>query len=159
MSVPLHHDVSSTFLVTIFLSHHSSPPYADRSAGLEDARQHGADFRSVYADLLRFLPSGSDREVCAFRVTNNVITSATFGAFVAGLYPDQGEYAAWLQPAAFDSLEPTFPCPAADKLRAEIQQEDEWREHLFASAGLMARFDAVVGLGQDDEAWHVSYDQ
>lgn len=133
--------------------------HSDTRGGLEDSRQHGADFRSVYADLLGFLPAGSDREAYSFRVTNNVITSATLGAFVAGLYPGEEEYAAWVQPASFDSLEPSFRCPAADRVREEIQSEDAWLQHLNVSAGLMARIDAVGGLGPDDESWHVSYDQ
>lgn len=132
---------------------------ADTSGGLKDSRQHGADFRSVYADLLGFLPAGSDRAAYAFRVTNNVITTATMGAFVAGLYPEEEEYSAWVQPESFDSLEPSFDCPAANKLQDEIQAQDAWVQHLNVSAGLMARIDAVGGLGPDDESWHVSYDQ
>lgn len=91
-------------------------------------------------------------------MTNNAITSATLGAFVKGLYPTQKEYAAWVQPASFDSLEPSFPCPAAKRMRAEIDQEEPWREHLTASNAVMARFDAVTGLGPADKAWHASYD-
>ncbi|GMK55718.1 hypothetical protein CspeluHIS016_0207740 [Cutaneotrichosporon spelunceum] len=126
--------------------------------GLEDARQHGEDFRSVYADRLGFLPPSSNRDMYSFRVTNNVITSATLGAFVSGLYPAEEEYEAWVQPETYDSLEPSFPCPAASKLLIQIRQEAGWQLHLNASAALMGRFDAVAGLGPDDKGWHISYD-
>lgn len=43
-----------------------------------------------------------------FRVTNNVITTQTLGAFAKGLYPDAEEYVAWVQSAEYDSLEPKF---------------------------------------------------
>lgn len=42
------------------------------SQGLDDAMQHGKDLKSVYGDLLKFLPDGNDREKYSFRVTNNV---------------------------------------------------------------------------------------
>ncbi len=132
---------------------------ADPSGGLEDARQHGEDFGSVYADLLGFLPESSDREAYSFRVTNNVITSATLGAFVKGLYPDEEEYSAWIQPDTYDSLEPSFPCPASSKLLTQMRQEPGWLQHLNASAALMGRFDDVGGLGPGDKDWHTSYDQ
>ncbi|BEJ16163.1 hypothetical protein CspHIS471_0507680 [Cutaneotrichosporon sp. HIS471] len=128
------------------------------TGGLEDARQHGEDFRRVYVDRLGFLPPGSNRDEYSFRVTNNVITSATLGAFIAGLYPDQEEYEALVQLETYDSLEPSFPCPTASKLLNQIRQEAEWLQHLNASTALMSRFDAVAGRGPDDKDWHVSYD-
>ena len=42
------------------------------SEGLEDAWQHGKDFRGVYGDLLQFLPLSSEKEKYQWRVTNNV---------------------------------------------------------------------------------------
>jgi hypothetical protein len=42
------------------------------SDGVEDSRQHGIDFRGVYADLLRFLPGGEGSERYTWRVSNNV---------------------------------------------------------------------------------------
>ncbi|CAK9781535.1 unnamed protein product [Cutaneotrichosporon oleaginosum] len=122
--------------------------------GLEDARQHGADFGGVYADLLGFLPSGSERHAYAFRVTNNVITSATLSAFAVGLHPCEAEYAAQIQPLAYDSLEPTFACPAAARLLSLIRAEPEWQAHLSASAALMRRIDAVAHRRE----WQASYD-
>lgn len=69
------------------------------------------------------------------------------------------EYAAWIQPETYDSLEPSFPCPASSKLLVEIWNEAGWLQHLRASAALMGRFDDVAGLGPGDEDWHVTYDQ
>lgn len=67
------------------------------SAGLDDSRQHGKDFGSIYRDTLKFLPKGSERSKYAFRVTNNVITSQTLSGFAKGLYPDEKEYPAWVK--------------------------------------------------------------
>lgn len=62
----------------------------------------------MYRDKLGFLPCANETEQYAFRVTNNVITTQTLGAFAAGLYPDAKEYVAWIQSETFDSLEPKF---------------------------------------------------
>lgn len=78
------------------------------SAGLDDSRQHGIDFGSVYRDELGFLPEADETDKYSFRVTNNVITTQTLSAFAAGLYPDAREYVAWVQSDAYDSLEPKY---------------------------------------------------
>lgn len=84
-------------------------------AGLEDSRQHGCDFASVYANLLHFLPCADETDAYLFRVTNNVITSQTLSGFARGVFPEgNGDlpydtpYAAWIQSADYDSLEPSF---------------------------------------------------
>ncbi|KAL1407401.1 hypothetical protein Q8F55_006833 [Vanrija albida] len=130
------------------------------SEGLDDARTHGADLYGVYHDLLGFLPDPSDRGAYAFRVTNNVITSQTLSGFVAGLFPKQKAYAAWIQRGAFDSLEPAFSCPLQGQVNSAYEGSNpDWTAHLTASADLRARFNAVSGISADDGGgWHTSWD-
>jgi hypothetical protein len=40
----------------------------------------------------------------------------TVGAFAKGVYPEIEEYSALVQPASYDSLEPTFSKPNLEKL-------------------------------------------
>lgn len=130
MQIPKHH-----------LVRHPNRP-ANTSAGLEDSLAHGRDFASVYGDLLNFLPCASDRAAYAFRVTNNVITSQTLSAFVAGLYPDVKEYPAWIQSADYDSLEPSF------RARTHLQTDPSVPRSQSAQRGIRGLKPALGGTSQ-----------
>ncbi|KAI9638212.1 phosphoglycerate mutase-like protein [Dioszegia hungarica] len=126
------------------------------SQGIEDARRHGEDFGGVYRDMLHFLPT--DRSKYEWRVTNNVLTTQTLGGFAAGLYPTVSQYPAKVQPASFDSLEPAYACPLADRLLAEIESDAEWTAHLVQSQPLRDRFNSVTGTNPDALGWKRSWD-
>lgn len=129
--------------------------------GLHDALGHGRDLRAVYGDRLRFLPRAFDPAHVAFRVTNNEITAQVLGALAAGLFPALADapVPALLQPAAIDSLEPAYACPAADQLRsAYTTQNATWQQHLQQSAPLWAKLDALSGVDPADGGWHASWD-
>ena len=67
-----------------------------------------------------------------------------------------------VQPEGIDSLEPQYPCPAADDVRAAYTTGDngtDWQHHLNATAKLFAKLDAVSGIEKDDDAgWHTWFD-
>ena len=120
-------------------------------------------------------------------VTNNVITSQVAGGVLRGLFP--GVYdvqvralptahkylnrdmsmqfltgiQVHVQPEGIDSLEPQYPCAAADDVRAAYTTGDngtEWQDHLNATAPLFAKLDAVSEIEQEDDAgWHTWFDQ
>ncbi|KXX75008.1 Counting factor 60 [Madurella mycetomatis] len=138
--------------------------------GLSDSWQHGADLYAVYHDLLGFLPPRHGplwRRKVAFRVTHNSITSQVAGMLVHGMFRGAGAGAGddrvplLIQPATVDSLEPRYPCPAAQALFAGLTSPEgnrAWGEHLDAAAGLFGRLDAVSGVPPDDAGFHASFD-
>ncbi|KAL1741155.1 histidine phosphatase superfamily [Schizophyllum fasciatum] len=148
--------------------------------GLQDSFQHGADLRSVYADLLGW-DHTLDTESVRVRVTNNDITSQVAGGLLRGLFPGAADVQVLIQPASVDSLEPKYPCPAADAVRAayttgsddnaasnangiaggadDMASNAEWTKHLNATADLFSKLDKVSGIEADDDAgWHTWFD-
>ncbi|ORX37384.1 histidine phosphatase superfamily [Kockovaella imperatae] len=131
----------------------------ETSAGLEDSRVHGEDFRGVYGDMLQFLPLSSEREKYQWRVTNNPITSQTLAGYAAGIYPDIDDYYALIQSDAYDSLEPAFSCPAASAIKAAQLASDPWIAHLNESQTLREKMNNISGIAANDTAgWHNSWD-
>jgi len=135
------------------------------AGGLLDSRQHGTDLFSVYHDLLAFLPSTYDPARLSFRVTNNVITSQVAAQVAVGMYPSLNAttFPVSVQPANIDSLEPQYPCPAADALYASYgisSSNPSWLAHLSApsTTRLFATLDALSGVDPDATAWHVWFD-
>ena len=132
--------------------------------GLDDSWQHGHDLAGVYGSLLGFLPATYSNTTTAFRVTNNVITSQVAGMLIDGMFGPQtsaDNIPLLIQPPTTDSLEPTYPCPAADDLAAKIRNTtvgSEWAEHLTRSAALFAKLDRISGVSPDDPDWHESFD-
>jgi 2-phosphoxylose phosphatase len=57
-----------------------------------------------------------------------------------------------------DSLEPTYPCSAAQKLFSGSQANSQWTAHLERTQELFAALDAVSDVPSDASDWHVSYD-
>ncbi|KAL1717692.1 histidine phosphatase superfamily [Schizophyllum commune] len=129
--------------------------------GLQDSYQHGADLRSVYASIFGWNDT-LDPEAVKIRVTNNVITSQVAGGVLRGLFPGVSDVQVHVQPEGIDSLEPQYPCPAADDVRAAYTTGDngtDWQHHLNATAELFAKLDAVSGIEKDDDAgWHTWFD-
>ncbi|KAI5827055.1 phosphoglycerate mutase-like protein [Schizophyllum commune Tattone D] len=129
--------------------------------GLQDSYQHGVDLRSVYADIFGWNDT-LDTETVKIRVTNNVITSQVAGGVLRGLFPGVSDVQVHVQPEGIDSLEPQYPCAAADDVRAAYTTGDngtEWQDHLNATAPLFAKLDAVSGVEQEDDAgWHTWFD-
>ena len=134
------------------------------SAGLDDSRQHGVDLRGVYHDLLDFLPASFSNETMTFRVTNNVITSQVVGELLAGMFSssENSPIPVLVQPPTIDSLEPTYPCPAADALLSRIQDPSDssslWAQHLNLSQPLFQTLDRISGVSPTDSGWHSSLD-
>lgn len=133
------------------------------AGGLADSRQHGRDLRSVYVDLLGFLPSEYDADLMTFRVTNNEITSQVASELLPGFYPElAGQYIPLLvQPTSIDSLEPGYPCPASTSLYrsyAAGSTSGRWKDHLSASTDLFKTLDTISGIPRDLKDWHISWD-
>lgn len=133
--------------------------------GLLDSRQHGRDLRSVYVDLLHFLPAEFDAHKVKFRVTNNIITSQVASQVAIGLYPSLSNQSipVAVQPAGIDSLEPQYPCPQATKLYATYgigSNNPAWLAHLDApqTTSLLAQLDTISGVDPGDREWHVWFD-
>ncbi|KAI4517788.1 phosphoglycerate mutase-like protein [Schizophyllum commune Loenen D] len=127
--------------------------------GLQDSYQHGADLRSVYASILGWNDT-LNTETVKIRVTNNVITSQVAGGLLRGLFPGVSDAQVHVQPEGIDSLEPQYPCPAADDVRAAYTTANaNWTHHLNATAPLFAKLDAVSGIEEEDDAgWHTWFD-
>lgn len=135
--------------------------------GLDDSWQHGRDLWGVYHDLLSFLPSSDPLSAIEFRVTNNVITSQVASMLIAGMLPSHDASTPTplkIQPSSIDSLEPSYPCPAATALAAlygpssPTSPSPRWTAHLRASGPLFAALDALSGVPAHDADWHASWD-
>lgn len=96
-------------------------------------------------------------------VTNNVITSQVASGLLKGLFPNTPDVAVLIQSSDFDSLEPTYSCPAANALVTNYTTGANgtlWQAHLTDAASLYANLDAVSGISNPDTGgWHVSFDQ
>lgn len=131
--------------------------------GLDDSHQHGVDLKSVYHDLLHFLPADYDPKAVTYRVTNNVITSQVASMLIAGMYPSRANQNVPLliQAASIDSLEPAYSCPASKSLFSSFgsgSSSPAWLAHLNAAAPLFARLDALSGVSPSNSGWHASFD-
>ncbi|KAI9686576.1 MAG: hypothetical protein M1822_003587 [Bathelium mastoideum] len=135
------------------------------AGGLSDSYQHGADLKSVYGDMLGFIPSNYDNNTVSYRVTNNVITSQVAGEVVAAMHPGQtGSRIVTpllIQPDSIDSLEPAYSCPRASSITGAYgpgSTSPGWLAHLNASAPLFSALDALSGVNPTASDWHVSWD-
>jgi 2-phosphoxylose phosphatase len=128
------------------------------AGGLDDSRLHGEAIRSVYGDLLGFLPDLLNPTV-SIRVTTNYITTQVATALLTALFPDDhSNIPLNVQPPLIDSLEPTYSCPNADSLMTSLQSSPTWISHLTASASLFAQLDAISGVSASDAGFHASAD-
>lgn len=135
--------------------------------GLIDTYWHGEQFKNVYLDLLGFLPMNYHSKLMAYRVTNNPITSQIAAMFIQGSWHDRGpgnmdkDIPLFIQPKQFDSLEPGYSCPTAEKLYASYgpgSNSSDWLAHLSQSADLKTRLDSITGINPTDPAWTQSWD-
>ena len=131
--------------------------------GLDDSHQHGVDLKTVYHDLLHFLPADYDPKAVTYRVTNNVITSQVASMLVAGMYPSRTDQNVPLliQAASIDSLEPAYSCPPSKSLFSSFgpgSSSPAWLAHLNAAAPLFARLDKLSGISPSNSGWHTSFD-
>ncbi|KAL7779565.1 hypothetical protein CFE70_009069 [Pyrenophora teres f. teres 0-1] len=130
------------------------------SQGLDDSWQHGADLYAVYHDVLNFLPDTLDNKV-SYRVSNNVITSQVAGMLIQAMYAPGSNVALHIQPSGTDSLEPSYPCPAATSLYASYgvgSTATNWTAHLHATKPLFAALDAVSAVPANSSDWHAWFD-
>ncbi|CAK7274304.1 hypothetical protein SEPCBS57363_006096 [Sporothrix epigloea] len=145
------------------------------SGGLADAWQHGADLYEVYHGLLGFLPamnSAAWRELVAFRITNNPITSQTATMVLGGMASAAGIPVAsmpdtplLLEADGYDSLEPQYSCSESDTLFDAITDSSAggnssaWADHLKELAPLFAKLDAASGVDPANPlGFHASVD-
>ncbi|RMZ72303.1 histidine acid phosphatase [Pyrenophora seminiperda CCB06] len=114
--------------------------------GLDDSWQHGADLYSVYHDLLGFIPDNLSNKVI-YRVSNNVITSQVAGMVIQAMYAPASDVPLHIQPSGTDSLEPSYPCPAASSLYSSYgvgSSATNWTAHLNATKPLFDALDASL---------------
>ncbi|KAI5357717.1 Putative histidine phosphatase superfamily [Septoria linicola] len=131
--------------------------------GLIDSFQHGKDISHVYQGLLHFLPKKFDKDTVQYRVTNNIITSQVASQAIVGMWPGHSntDHELLIQQSSIDSLEPTYPCSAAQALYASYgpgSSSPAWKEHLTQSAPLKARLDALSGVDPTAADWSSSWD-
>ncbi|KAM0689611.1 hypothetical protein Q7P36_010482 [Cladosporium allicinum] len=131
--------------------------------GLDDSHQHGIDLKSVYSDLLSFLPADYDPKATTYRVTNNVITSQVASMLIAGMYPSRAnkETLLLIQADSVDSLEPGYSCPASTSLFSSYaagSSNPAWLAHINAASTLYNRLDTLSGIDPTDQGWHKSLD-
>lgn len=133
-----------------------STSLASRSASMTHPRSRSVSSTSS-------LPCPNFTQGYLIGVTNNALTSQVASGILSGLFPALSSRspspAVLIQPPTLDSLEPTYPCPAADTLRnAYTTGSDAWLKHLGEAKSLFGRLDAISGL-QGVDGWHVSFDQ
>ncbi|KAF2223615.1 histidine phosphatase superfamily [Elsinoe ampelina] len=133
------------------------------TTGLRDSHQHGLDLASVYKTLLGFLPDTYEPKLSTFRVTSNTITSQVASSLIPGLYPalSSAVVPLLIQPAAIDSLQPSYSCPASSALYrsyASGATTGQWQTHLDITAPLYATLDTLSGVSPTSSEWHVSWD-
>jgi hypothetical protein len=66
------------------------------------------------------------------------------------------------QNSIFDSLSPSYSCPAAVAInKAYMTGGEEWPAHLNASAEVYAKLKEISGIeqGEDDGGYYASFDQ
>lgn len=131
--------------------------------GLVDSWQHGKDLKRIYHDVTDFLPNDHHSKASSYRVTNNVITSQVASRLILGMWGGKRneKLPLLVQPASVDSLEPSYPCKAADDLYATFGpggNSDRWRAHLRRSEDLRKRLDGISGVDPEDEDWSSSWD-
>ncbi|KAK2761370.1 hypothetical protein FQN54_001892 [Arachnomyces sp. PD_36] len=127
--------------------------------GIADSWNHGRDLYAVYYELLNFIPKTLDSKKVTFRVTNNEITTQVARPLIDGMYEPEEDTPLIVQKHN-DSLEPDYPCPAADATIGLIKDSDKsrWQDHLKRSKPLFDDLDAVSGVPKDSEDWHSSFD-
>lgn len=128
--------------------------------GLDDSWQHGADLYGVYHDLVGFLPDNLNNKV-SYRVSNNVITSQVAGMLIQAMYAPASNVPLNIQPDGTDSLEPSYPCPAASSLYSTYgvgSTSANWTAHLNATKPLFKALDAVSGVPISSSEWHDWFD-
>ncbi|KAJ5756654.1 hypothetical protein N7533_006197 [Penicillium manginii] len=132
--------------------------------GLDDSWQHGHDLYKVYHHLLGFLPEKYDSNLVGFRVTNNVITSQVASMVTSGMFGSdlaQQNLPLLVQPVSIDSLEPSYPCPAAARNFSAYgpgSSDPGWTSHLKAASDLFANLDKISGISPTDSGFHMSFD-
>ena len=119
--------------------------------------------KSVYSDLLSFLPADYDPKATTYRVTNNVITSQVASMLIAGMYPSRAnkETPLLIQADSVDSLEPGYSCPASTSLFSSYaagSSNPAWLAHINAASTLYNRLDTLSGIDPTDQGWHKSLD-
>lgn len=79
-----------------------------------------------------------------------------------GLFPSASAalFPLAVQPSQIDSLEPSYPCPAADKLISDLTSPSnpKWKEHLDAASSLFRSLDSMSGVLPSDYGFHKSFD-
>lgn len=63
-----------------------------------------------------------------------------------------------LQPSGYDSLEPTYPCRAAEDISSAQHGSPAWQAHLAATTALFSALDAITGVPPSDPGFHASID-
>ncbi|KAH8092212.1 phosphoglycerate mutase-like protein [Cristinia sonorae] len=126
--------------------------------GLEDAKQHGRDFWSVYSKKLGFLHSVNDRDLF-IRTSTETRTFEVAGGMLAGMDPRMvnKDFPVHTLPSNIDNIPPSYSCPRADAIRNAYQNVPAWTEHLQSNQTLKNRLDAMLGTA-GLSAWSVWYD-
>ncbi|KAG6009829.1 hypothetical protein E4U21_001259 [Claviceps maximensis] len=133
------------------------------AGGLQDSWQHGADLYAVYHELLGFLPANHDEDyksVVRYRVTNNIITSQVAGMVINGMWSTADTFPLLIQAMGVDSLEPQYPCSAANSLFNSIKSNSnsDWKKHMELTSNLFHALDDISGVLPDDGGFHASFD-
>ena len=124
--------------------------------GLLDGYQHGKDLWSVYGEKLDFLPMQPDDSTW-FRSSESPLTQQSAGGVLRGIWPNY-DYPVPLhqQPTTIDTVNAGFSCNFRNTILSDIESTPAWKEHLAATAPLLAQLSSYT---QDQSAWTSSFDQ
>lgn len=131
--------------------------------GLVDSWEHGKDLKKIYHGVTDFIPPEHHSKANTYRVTNNPITSQVASRLILGMWGAKRDenMPLLVQPASIDSLEPSYPCKAAEDLYASFgpgSDSDAWNAHLRRSEPLRKRLDELSGVDPEDKDWSSSWD-
>lgn len=126
--------------------------------GLEDAKQHGKDFWSVYSTKLGLLHSVNEKDFFV-RTSTETRTFEVAGGMLAGMQPSliNKSFPVHNQPSPIDNVAPSYSCPGADNIRNAYQSVPAWLDHLASNQTLKDRLDAMLGTA-GLSAWSSWYD-
>jgi acid phosphatase len=120
--------------------------------------QHGQDLWDLYGRSLGILPRYPDNSVW-FRTSNSALTQSTAGGVIKGTWPHySAKVALHQQPAAYDTIDQSFPCPKREKLQSDYQTTNEWEAHLSSMSPVVSRIDNVVPGVAASSAWTTNFD-
>lgn len=124
--------------------------------GIQDGFQHGKDLWRVYGEKLGLIPKKPSHRVW-FRSSESVLTQASAGAVLRGVWPDyDGALPLHQMVSSVDTVNEGYSCSAISATLNQIKSTPEWKDHLSVTSNLRAQLGAL--LGATSSSWQSTFD-